>query len=185
MEKTITPDIKLVKPSEPLFPTPAPKPDKPKEPRKQKEIEHDFRMAKFTGKIMKISQDWKNDRDYQIGLLVGSSQRNGLQALDRFNGSEVLIFRVLPEQPSFDDQAPEEFGAKVPAFGVAMIERLEKKSCQGVKGWEKMPASELLTRLQEKAKKVKPTLQDLVDIANYAFFIWHNQQTALGKVKAV
>jgi hypothetical protein len=152
--------------------------NEPREPREEKEVEHDFRMAKFTGKIMKIAEDWKNDRDYQVALLVGSSQRKGLQALDRFNGNEVMTFRVLPEQPRFDDKAPEEFGDKVPAFGVAMIERLEKKSCQGVNGWEKTTADELLERIKDKLKELRQNTnpQDIIDAANYLFFLWHNLQ---------
>jgi hypothetical protein len=165
---------------------------KPREPRSTDEIEQDFRMAKFRGKIINITEDWKNDRDFKITLSVPSYDRHGLAGLDSFNGNEPMSFRVLPVQPKLNDKAPEEFGDKVPKFGVAMIERLEKKSCDGMKDWEKLSAEEILDRINDYTAEIQRDLDEglpreamlkqLVDIANYAFFAWHNVQ--VGKAKA-
>lgn len=175
---------------------------KPREPRVEREIVHDFRMAKFQGKILKIAEDWKNDRDFQITLAVPSFERIGLNGLERFNGDEPLAFRVLPVQPKLNDKAPEEFGDKVPQFGVVMIERLEKKSCEGYAGWQKLTPRQLLDKIHDviqdlpyvneayvpnlaTGEGVDPELavseQRLVDLANFVFFLWHNMRVARAK----
>ena len=164
---------------------------KPREPRPTDEVEQDFRMAKFEGNITKIAEDWKNGRDFQITLSVPSYGRGGLVGLDRFNGGESMQFRVLPIQPQLNDKAPEEFGDKVPQFGVAMIERLERKSCDGVKGWEKLSTEEVLDRINDFTAEIQRDIDDgtpresmlkqLVDIGNFAFFAWHNIQIAKEK----
>lgn len=154
----------------PLFPEPE---QKPREPRGENEIQHDFRMAKFTGTIEKVVEDWKDDRNYKLSLVVPSY--NDLSGLRHFNGGEAMTFRVLPVQPMINDQKPEEFSDKVPALGVAMIERLEKKSCEGKKGWEKMTEDDLRMEIKLRAHLTNPTERDLVDLANYVFFLWHKR----------
>jgi hypothetical protein len=174
----------------------------PREPRSEREITHDFRMAKFNGKVLKIAEDWKNDRDFQITLSVPSHQRIGLYGLENFNGDEALSFRVLPVQTKFNDKAPEEFGDKVPQLGVAMIERLEKKSCEGYEGWQKLTPRQLLDKIHDVIQElpyvneayvpnkatgegVDPELfvdeKYLIDLANFVFFLWHNMRVGRAK----
>ncbi len=185
------------------MPIPGTAPEKkPREPRRADEIEHDFRMAKFRGKITKIAEDWKNDRDFQITLSVSSYERHGLAGLERFNGDEPMAFRVLPVQPKLNDKAPEEFGDKVPQFGVAMIERLEQKACEGFTGWEKMSPRQLLDKINDivqalpylneayvpnlaTGEPVDPEVavseKQLIDLADFVFFLWHNMKVARAK----
>jgi len=56
----------------PLFPEPE---QKPREPRGENEIQHDFRMAKFTGTIEKVVEDWKDDRNYKKATSAARTNR--------------------------------------------------------------------------------------------------------------
>lgn len=166
-------------------------------PRSKDDIKTDFRMATFSGSIKKITEDWNAGRKLNIAIESGDRIRIAA-GLNRFSSDDHLIFRVLPHQPKFNDREPEEFGTKVPSFGVAMIERLERKSIEGRAGWQTMDPFELLKHMSETmsefhllASETAEITDDLkvmyslksseieklaVDLANYAFFMWYNSK---------
>lgn len=162
------------------------KEDKPKEPRTAREIEHDFRMVVFEGMIASEATKYnEGTRELKLDLRIGDHFVNKVKRdLMKFSANEEMTFRVLSKQPRLDDKEPEEFGSKVPAFGVAMIERLEKEAFQGFVGWENLSIGGIMSLITERlaelpaAKRGHSTGSVAVDIANLAFFLWWNTQVA-------
>lgn len=168
---------------------PEPAEDEEREPRSEEDIAADFRMAVFSGQIKTITEDWNSGRKLKIVVESGDRLRVA-SGLNNFSIDDDLVFRVLPRQPLLADKEPEEFGTKVPRFGVAMIERLERKSCEGYAGWELMDPTEISKRMSlimaeifeanddEDAKAISKTA---IDMANFAFFLWWTTETARKK----
>jgi hypothetical protein len=174
-------------------PDPEEEPEDEREPRSKGDIAADFRMAIFNGDIEKITEDWNKGRSYKIQ--INSSDRSRLtKGLEKFSSADDLMFRVLPRQRVLrSDEEPEDFGSKVPNFGVEMVERLERKSCDGFNGWQDMTAPELYKRMEEIMRELEDCtlvnahrvddaipepevdrilLKNSVDLANFAFFMW-------------
>lgn len=171
-----------------------------KEPRGRGDIEHDFRMATFYGQIKKITEDWSAGRKLNLSIETGDRIRLA-HGLDKFSAADELVFRVLPKQPLLGDEEPEEFGTKVPRFCVDMVERLERKSAQGVKGWQDLTVGEIYDRLDAIMAELKAAVADLeggakgidcqatmkaaVDLADYAFFLWWTENIEWRRNKVV
>jgi len=172
-----------------------------REPRSKGDIAADFRMAVFIGSIKNILEDWEKGRSLKV--VISSSDRVRLRAgLDKFSSADELMFRVLPRKPLFEDKEPEEFGTKVPGFSVDMVERLERQSCNGFKGWQEMSPSELCKRMavimqdieaaaynydifveNDRSDLEKRLLKESVDLANFAFFMWAVTKSRMNKNK--
>jgi len=153
----------------------------PRQPRDKGEIAHDFRMASFFGKIVRVVESWSKGRSLNI-VVETDDHKRAAQGLERFMSSDEILFRLVPRQPLIGDKDPEDFSLKVPRFCVEMVERLEKKASEGVHGWEVMPVKEHSIRAEnvlemlcceiDKAKPNPKQIQKLaVDLANYAFFV--------------
>jgi len=154
----------------------------PKQPRAKGEVAHDFRMASFFGKIIRVVESWSKGRNLSI-VVETEDHKRAAQGLERFMSSDEILFRLVPRQPLIGDKDPEDFSLKVPRFCVEMVMRLEKKASEGVQGWEVMPIKEhsirsenVLEMLCCEIDKDKPDLKQIqkqaVDLANYAFFVW-------------
>lgn len=170
--------------------------NKKREPRAKGDVAHDFRMASFFGTIIKVVESWNKGRTLSITVETEDHNR-ATQGLERFRGTDEILFRLVPRQPLIGDKDPEDFSLKVPRFCVEMVMRLEKKAAEGFSGWEKMSlvhhASEMLELNQQLYTEIKEKLFDkkidvakiqkhAVDLANYAFFIWALAEVA-GKGK--
>lgn len=163
------------------------------EPRSRSDIEYDFRMAVFSGQIKKVTEDWKAGR--KLNVMIESGDRARLsKGLEKFSAADELVFRVLPERPHFKDKEPEEFGTKVPTFGVSMIERLERKAFEeGFNGWQEMSELDVYQKICDTIHKIGGEVNDpenmndadvqksAVDLANFAFFLWWNSKAKSGK----
>ena len=169
----------------------APGKPEPREPRTAAEIEHDFRMASFDAHFASTTTKFSDGcREMRIDLRVeGGDERKVSRDILDFSASEQVTIRMLPKQPRLNDKEPQEFGSKIPPFGVEMIERLEKLAFAGRTGWEKMGPGECLNRIGVNAGEMLKALtprefqRRCVDIANLAFFIWHNSRVAQEKAK--
>jgi hypothetical protein len=154
----------------------------PRQPRAKGDVAHDFRMASFFGKIVRVVESWSKGRSLSI-VVETEDHKRAAQGLERFMSSDEILFRLVPRQPLIGDKDPEDFSLKVPRFCVEMVERLEKKASEGVHGWETMHlrehlihagnAHEMLCCEIDKDKPNPKQLQKLsIDLANYAFFVW-------------
>jgi len=173
-------------PAQPAMPgtQPADAKKKAPEPRTVQDIEHDFRMAVFEAQLVSSTMKFGDGgRELKLDLRVDDGYANKTaRDFMKFSPNEPMSIRVLPKQPRLDDHAPEEFGSKIPAFGVEMIERLEKLSSTGRNGWQDMSPAMLMLRIEKNLKEINlgraGTLKDLqraaIDIANLSFMAWWN-----------